>query len=147
MYQPKSVVTLAIDGLEALVVLGARALGAVFALSESPRQNAAVDYVHEEAQRRAALRAQEPCVCAPMVPTEARPEASAGRPRVSVGYLTADDFESAAFACRKYAESAQFGGAQLHWRDIAERLDSFRALLDVIHATPKKEASAATEAP
>lgn len=121
----KNIVELAIDAAEAAVVLGARALCAVTSLSTSDRQDTNVDKLWDDAQRGVYIENLHTHIDAT---AEASPEADAGQPLASAATLTADDLESAAFACRKQADASIFEGAQLYWRGIADRLEYSAAI-------------------
>jgi hypothetical protein len=128
----KNVVQLAIDAAEAAIVFGARVVDSVTGLTASDRQDVAVDKLWDDTKRGVYI---ENLHTHTESTTEASPEADAGQPLASVATrLTADDLESAAFACRKYAEMAVFGAAQLHWRGIADRIDYSAAIARQLEA-------------
>lgn len=125
----KNIVELAIDAAEAAVVLGARALCAMASATTSDRQDTNVDKLWDDAQRGVYI---ENLHTHTEATAEASPEADAGQPLASVvDFPSVDDFESAAFACRKYADMATFGGAQLYWRGVADRIDVARDILAI----------------
>jgi hypothetical protein len=124
----KNIVELAIDAAEAAVVLGARAFCAMASATTSDRQDTNVDKLWDDTKRGVYI---ENLHTHTESTAEASPEADAGQPLASVVFPSVDDFESAAFACRRMAEHSIFGAANLGWRGIADRLDFAREVLAI----------------
>jgi hypothetical protein len=125
----KNIVELAIDAAEAAVVLGARAFCAMASATTSDRQDTNVDKLWDDTKRGVYI---ENLHTHTESTAEASPEADAGQPLASVvSSLTDDDYESAAFACRRIAEQQIFDSARPFWRGIADRLDFAREVLAI----------------